>query len=75
MPYHTISELPQAIKNHLPTHAQEIYRAAFNNAWEEYDDPKKRKSNASREETVHRVAWAAVKKQYMKKGDRWVKKG
>lgn len=74
MPYLTISDLPQAIKNHLPTHAQEIFRAAFNNAWDEYSNPKRRTGHISQEELAHRVAWLAVKKQYFKKGDQWVKK-
>lgn len=71
MPYQKISELPLAVKNNLPTHAQEIYRAAFNNAWQEYKDPQKRADNSSREETAHKVAWAAVKKKYVKKGEEW----
>ncbi len=74
MPYQDISDLPKAIKNHLPMHAQEIYRAAFNSAWEEYGDPQKRKGKVSQEETAHKVAWAAIKKKYVKKGDKWEKK-
>lgn len=74
MPYQTISDLPPAIKNHLPLHAQEIYRAAFNNAWEEYENPQERTGEVSREETAHKVAWAAVKKKYVKKGEEWKKK-
>lgn len=56
MPYNNISDLPQSVKNTLPAHAQEIYRAAFNNAWEEYKDSQKRAGKASREETAHKVA-------------------
>lgn len=74
MPYQNISDLPQVIKNHLPLHAQEIYLAAFNNAWNQYKAPQKRINNASQEETAHKVAWAAVKKQYFKAGDMWKKK-
>ncbi len=75
MPYKTVQELPDLVKDHLPEHAQEIYKEAFNSAWEEYKDPGERRDNASREETAHRVAWSAVKKDY-EKGDngRWVKK-
>jgi cation transport regulator len=62
MPYPTTDDLPPAVRNHLPPHAQEIYRAAFNSAWEEYGD----------EATPHRVAWAAVKRRYRKQGDTWV---
>ena len=74
MPYKDIMDLPKAIKSHLPEHAQEIYRAAFNNAWEEYKDPQKRKDNISHEETAHKVAWAAVKKKYVKEKEIWSKK-
>jgi len=66
MPYKTIADLPDSIRNHLPEHAQEIYMEAFNHAWEEYSDPTKRRGGASREEVTHKVAWAAVKKQYEK---------
>ena len=57
MPYKTVNDLPESVRNHLPEHAQEIYRAAFNSSWEEY------KHN---EERAHRVAWAAVKNSYEK---------
>lgn len=75
MPYKDNSELPEAVKEHLPEHGQDIYREAFNSAWDEYKDPSDRKDDASREETAHKVAWSAVKKVYEKnsKGD-WVKK-
>ena len=74
MPYETIDGLPENVRNVLPKHAQEIYQAAFNNAWEEYKDPDERKGHASREETAHKVAWAAVKKEYEKAGEKWVRK-
>jgi cation transport regulator len=63
------------VKDNVPHHAQEIYMAAFNSAWEQYDDPEERRGDASREETAHRVAWAAVKKEYEKGGDgQWRRK-
>ncbi len=71
MPYKTIGDLPESVRNTLPTHAQEIYRAAFNNAWNEYKDPQKRATPESREAIAHKVAWAAVKQKYIKKGDVW----
>ena len=61
MPYPSLSALPESVRNNLPRHAQEIYLAAFNNAWEEYRDPADRRGEASREETAHKVAWAAVR--------------
>lgn len=66
MPYDKLSNLPNSVKDNLPKHAEEIYRAAFNSAWEQYDQPEERRDNASREETAHRVAWAAVKQKYEK---------
>lgn len=74
MPYDTLDELPDPVKDNLPEHAQEIYKEAFNSAWDEYADPKKRRDDASREETAHKVAWAAVKHSYEKKDGKWVKK-
>ncbi len=59
-------DLPESVKNVLPKHAQEIYQEAHNHALEQYKDPKKRKGNASLEETAHKVAWAAVKEKYEK---------
>lgn len=74
MPYQKLSELPDSVRDNLPKHAREIYQAAFNSAWEQYDQPEERRGDASREETAHRVAWAAVKKKYEKIGEDWVRK-
>ena len=57
MPYKELTDLPKSVRDSLPKHAQEIYQAAYNNAWEEY------RHNEAR---AHRVAWAAVKKSYKK---------
>lgn len=65
MPYDTRSELPDGVRDNLPAHAQDIYKEAFNSAWDEYDHD---------EERAHRVAWGAVKKSYHKDDDgTWVK--
>jgi cation transport regulator len=73
MPYIKITELPEAVKNTLPKHALEIYRAAYNNAWDEYKNPTDRRDDDTREETAHKVAWAAVKNVYHKDGSgKWV---
>jgi cation transport regulator len=75
MPYSTIGDLPDAVRNHLPKHAQEIFLKAFNNALEEYKTPSKRNDKkSSPEEVAFKVAWAAVKKKYKKSGDKWVGK-
>ena len=72
MPYKSTSELPESVKSVLPDHAQDIYKEAFNSAYDEYKDPADRRGNADREETAHKVAWAAVKKKYEKgNDDRW----
>jgi cation transport regulator len=72
MPYRSTADLPPNVRKVLPLHAQEIYLAAFNNAWKEYADPFKRHDKASREEVARRVAWAAIKSKYEKQGDLWV---
>lgn len=69
MPYSKISELPVSVKNVLPAHAQDIYKETFNNAYNEYKDPSKRRGDTNREETAHRVAWKAVKSKYHKGSD------
>jgi cation transport regulator len=75
MPYESNDELPDQVKDNLPKHAEDIYKEAYNNAWDEYKDPEDRKGDSSREEVSHRVAWAAVKNKYEKDDDGdWVKK-
>ena len=61
MPYPSIQDLPENVRENLPKHAQEIYQAAFNNAWQEYQHD---------EERSHRVAWAAVEKFVR---ERWIR--
>lgn len=66
MPYARNEDLPETLRESMPAHAQDIYRAAFNNAWTEYA------MRPDREAVAHRVAWAAVKRRYRKAGERWV---
>ena len=66
MPDEVNENLPASVRNHLPPHAQDIFRAAFDHAWIEYGD------RADQEGTAMRVAWAAVKRRYHNQGDRWV---
>lgn len=40
MPYQTRADLPAAVKQALPEHAQDIFKEAFNHAIQEYQDPK-----------------------------------
>lgn len=66
MPYRTTRELPDSVRDSLPDHAQDIYKEAFNSAWDQYDHD---------EETAHKVAWSAVKNDYEKGEDgTWRKK-
>ena len=60
----------------LPSHAQKIYSKAHKNALKQYANPSKRRGGTgqSKEQVAHRVAWSAVKKEYKKKGDKWVPK-
>jgi len=69
IPYKNISDLPKPVRDHLPKHAQEIFKEAFNSAWSEYIDPDKRRCRDSREEVSYKIAWAAVKNQYLKGQD------
>jgi cation transport regulator len=72
MPYDSNSDLPGDVKTALPGHAQDIYRKAYNSAWDQYEDPDERRGEESREEAAHRVAWSAVKRKYEKGDDgRW----
>ena len=66
MPYRINEDLPPRVRTHLPEHAQDIYREAFNHAYAAHTgDPRQ-------EEAAHRIAWAAVKRSYVKIGDEWV---
>lgn len=72
MPYSKRTDLPDNVKHVLPADAQDIYQQAFNSAWEEYKEAKDRRGDDSREEVAHKVAWAAVKKEYEKgDDDKW----
>jgi cation transport regulator len=61
MPYRTNHELPPAVRDHLPPHAQDIFREAFNHAFVRYGDARS-----------FRIAWAAVKRSYRKADGEWV---
>ena len=67
MPYSSNDALPAALRRRLPAHAQDIYREAFNHAFAAHlGDPRQ-------EEAAHRIAWAAVRRSYVKVGDTWVR--
>ena len=67
MPYARNSDLPENLQQLLPEHAQDIYREAFNHAYAAHArDPRQ-------EEAAHRIAWAAVKRSYVKTSEGWRK--
>lgn len=67
MPYASNDDLPPPVRHVLPPHAQDIYRAAFNNAYDRYGGDGERRA--------HRIAWAAVKRRYEKLGAGWIERG
>jgi cation transport regulator len=67
MPYGSIQDLPDPVRNSLPKHAQEIFKEAFNSAFHEYEDEKD-------ETRAFKIAWGAVKKTYEKKSGKWIRK-
>jgi cation transport regulator len=60
----------------LPSRAQKIYSKAHKNALKQYQSPLKRRGGKrqSKEQVAHKIAWSALKKEYKKKGDKWVPK-
>jgi len=68
MPYRRNTELPESVKTCLPVRAQDIYRSAFNHAWQDCSGDGR---ETAREVTAHKVAWAAVKRRYEKVGEDW----
>lgn len=61
MPYSSIDDLPDSVKNNLPKHAQEIYYKSFNSAYESTCQGRE-----DQEGCAASIAWAAVKKAYEK---------
>jgi cation transport regulator len=65
MPYRVNTDLPPRVRGHLPEHAQDIYREAFNHAYAAHA------GEHDRDMRAHMIAWSAVKKSYVKAGDMW----
>ena len=57
VPCLTLESLPAAIRGNLPSHLQDLYVRAFNDAWQRHAD------FADREAFCHRVARSAVRRQ------------
>jgi cation transport regulator len=53
------------VRRHLPEHAKDIYREAFNHAFAAHAGEERQ------EEAAHRIAWAAAKRSYAKVGSEW----
>ena len=69
MPYRVNADLLGSVRHHLPEHAQDIYREAFNHAFAAHA------GEADRERRAHLIGWSAVKGAYVKQGDEWVRAG
>jgi cation transport regulator len=54
--YRSNADPPSAVRSHLPTHAQDIYREAFNHAFASHA------GDVRQEELARRTASAAVKR-------------
>jgi cation transport regulator len=66
MPYRVNIDLPSRVRSHLPEHAQDIYREAFNHAYAAHA------GELDQERRAHMIAWAAVKRVYTKADDKWI---
>ena len=75
MPYQSRNDLPENVTGVLPAHAQDIYKEAYNSAYEQYANAEDRRGDEDRETVAHKVAWAAVKQSYEKGADdKWHRK-
>lgn len=64
MPYIDNAQLPKGVQTCLSQAAQEVYRKAYNHAWETHRYAQDRyDSHDSRQVAAARIAWDAVKLQ------------
>lgn len=68
MPYRSNEDFPDNLRRLLPDHAQDIYRQAFNHAHAEHE------GELRQEEAASCIAWAAVKRSYVKTPTGWVRR-
>ena len=66
--YTANDQLPAALRALLPSRAQDTYRGAFNDAYAAFA------GDADRERRAHLIAWAAVKRSYIKQGEHWTQR-
>jgi cation transport regulator len=64
MPYRSVRELPDAVKNNLPVEAQKQFLRVVNSALKDGDG----------EESAFKQAWSVIKKRFSKKNGKWIKK-
>ena len=69
MRYETVKQLPATIRDVLPDKAKEIYRKAYNQAWEKFAKEDHRGLN--QQGLAHQQAWGAVKQEYVFDLDEW----
>jgi len=63
MPYNSVKDLPPSVKKVLPVSGQKLFLQVFNKEF----------AKTKGDETMSfRVAWGVVKKQFKKKGTKWV---
>ncbi len=74
MPYFSINDLPDPVRHVLPKRAQEIYRKVFNHVWDHFRNPNSVPAGHTRVELAAKIAWTAVKQEYVKGKNKWVKK-
>lgn len=67
MPYRVNADLPSRVRKHLPEHAHDIYREAFNHAYAAHA------GEFDREKRGNMITWAAVKRSYVTRGFRLTK--
>ena len=65
MPYSSIGQLPDPIRNSLPPAAQRIFMKAFNGAYHHLGED---------EVPAFKIGWSAVKKAYEKRNGKWIRK-
>ena len=75
MTYDGINDLPRTIAAVLPEEAQEVYRQAYNKAWDQAGEQPG--GGLSRESLAHRQAWTILEREYARDfaTGKWRRKG
>lgn len=64
MLYRSNKKVPNNVRRILPKRAWDIYKKAFDRAYDEYLFLQDRLDSANREEMADRIAWKKVKRKY-----------